>query len=58
MCFSISKPETPPMPTQEDPNEGKGNTYRQNRRRKGYSSTILAGELQGNPASSKRLLGE
>ena len=58
MCFGTPDIETPSMPVMQEAGESKNKTYKQAAKRKGYQSTILAGESQEATTGKKRLLGE
>ena len=57
MCFSTPDVKTPEMPVMQEPDEAKSRTFRQAAKRRGYQSTILAGEQEAT-TGKKRLLGE
>ena len=57
MCFSTPDIKTPEMPVMEDADESKSKTFKQAAKRRGYQSTILAGEQEAT-TGKKRLLGE
>ena len=57
MCFSTPDIKTPEMPVMEDADESKSKIFKQAAKRRGYQSTILAGEQEAT-TGKKRLLGE
>ena len=59
MCFSTPEIPDPPMPVPDGAEEAKGAVNKQAKARRGYASTVLAGDLQAKaPTEKKRLLGE
>ena len=56
MCFPQPDIKTPEMPVQHA-EESKSATFKQAAKRRGYQSTILAGEQEAT-TGKKRLLGE
>ena len=57
MCFPKPDIKTPEMPLQQGAEESKSATFKQAAKRRGYQSTILAGEQEATKGK-KRLLGE
>ena len=57
MCFSTPEIKTPEMPSMTEADESKSKTFKQAAKRRGYQSTILAGEQEAT-TGKKRLLGE
>ena len=57
MCFGTPDIKTPEMPVMQEADESKSKTFKQAAKRRGYQSTILAGE-QESATGKKRLLGE
>ena len=57
MCFSTPDIKTPEMPVMKGADESKSGTFKQAAKRRGYQSTILAGEQEAT-TGKKRLLGE
>ena len=57
MCFSTPDIKTPEIPVMEEADESKSKTFKQAAKRRGYQSTILAGESEP-VTGKKRLLGE
>ena len=57
MCFPQPDIKTPEMPVQQAAEESKSATFKQAAKRRGYQSTILAGEQEAT-TGKKRLLGE
>ena len=57
MCFGTPDIKTPEMPVIPEADEAKSKTFKQAAKRRGYQSTILAGE-QESTTGKKRLLGE
>jgi len=64
MCFPEPDVKTPEMPVQEGADEVKSGAFKQNKKRRGYQSTLLTGGTLGGVGtdmageSKKRLLGE
>ena len=57
MCFPKPDIKTPEIPIQQGAEESKSATFKQAAKRRGYQSTILAGEQEAT-TGKKRLLGE
>ena len=57
MCFSTPDIKTPEMPQMKEADEAKSGAFKQAAKRRGYQSTILAGEQEA-VTGKKRLLGE
>lgn len=59
MCFSTPdiKP-TPALPPAKGADESKTATFRQAKRKRGYSSTLLTSGMDETKTQGKRLLGE
>ena len=57
MCFGTPDIKTPEMPVMKEADESKSKAFKQAAKRRGYQSTILAGE-QESATGKKRLLGE
>ena len=57
MCFGTPDIKTPEIPAMKEADESKSGTFKQAAKRRGYQSTILAGE-QETVTGKKRLLGE
>lgn len=57
MCFGAPDIKTPDMPAMTEADESKSKTFKQAAKRRGYQSTILAGEQEAT-TGKKRLLGE
>ena len=57
MCFGTPDIKTPDMPAMKEADESKSGAFKQAAKRRGYQSTILAGE-QESTTGKKRLLGE
>lgn len=57
MCFPQPDIKTPEIPVQQGAEESKSATFKQAAKRRGYQSTILAGEQEAT-TGKKRLLGE
>ena len=56
MCFGTPDIKTPEMPVMKEADESKSKIFKQAAKRRGYQSTILAGE-QESATGKKRLLG-
>ena len=57
MCFSTPDIKTPEIPVMKEAEEAKSGTFKEAAKRRGYQSTILAGEQEAT-TGKKRLLGE
>ncbi len=59
MCFSAPDIQpTPALPQAKGADEAKSTAFRQNKRKRGYSSTLLTSGMDETKTAGKRLLGE